>query len=334
MGKDYKNKTVYIRESHNEENPYTTISNLLVKDERLTASEKGLMLMILSNANYYVFNSSFLQKESGLGKVQFNKCMKRLQELGYLLKKPLKNGGYKWIVMESTIIFNDLQKIGYLFYNSESSSWLIKEELESTLQLSDFHRKPENKNPNNQKPKYENPINQNTEFRNPDTQPIINTNNPSNIGMINNKENPKEKRTNETAEGKVQILDSFSEVEIEKVNLKSLSKTPIQNSLPTLFEHSESLRTIFKSVDLTLDELKDYSDGFIALLVLSIKLKEKDSQWEEINKGIEYNPKHYTGLLYACRNALTFEIETKLKRELIAQSKISLDDLHKCIFGY
>ncbi len=87
MKKDYKNKTVYIRESYNDEHPYTIISNHIVKDERLTATEKGLMLMILSNDNSYVLNSSYLQKESGLGKVQFNKTMKRLQELGYLLKR-------------------------------------------------------------------------------------------------------------------------------------------------------------------------------------------------------------------------------------------------------
>ena len=84
MKKEFKNKTVYIRESYNEEHPFTIISNHLVKDERLNASEKGLMLMILSNRNDYILNSSYLQKESGLGKTTFNKSMRTLQKVGYL----------------------------------------------------------------------------------------------------------------------------------------------------------------------------------------------------------------------------------------------------------
>jgi len=122
MKKDFKNQTVYIRETWSVEHPYSIISNYLIKDEKLTATEKGLMVMILSNHKDFIFNSTVLFKQSGLGKVEFNNSMKTLQNRGYLIKKPLKKGGYKWIIIESTMIFEDLQKIGYLKYGAEDSN--------------------------------------------------------------------------------------------------------------------------------------------------------------------------------------------------------------------
>ena len=331
MKKDYKNKTVYIRESHNDEHPYTVISNHIVKDERLTATEKGIMLMILANNNSYVLNSSYLQKESGLGKVQFNKTMKRLQEHNYLLKKPLKSGGYKWIIMESTLIFEELQKIGYLKYNAENSSWIINEKMESMLQVFDFHRKSENGKPINGNTENQKPINGNTESRIPDSQPIISTNEiNSQVGIINKEENTNEKNTNETLDDEVLNLGSFSEVESEKVD----KNKPIQNSLPILFQNSESFQAIFQNGSLTLDDFKLCSDSYIANVFLSIKLENKVQEWSGSLKSLNYNPKHYGIYVYAGKNALELDLETELKNELIGQSKMSAKELHKIIYGY
>jgi hypothetical protein len=330
MTKDYKNKTVYIRESCNEKHPYTIISNHLVKDNRLTATEKGLMLMILSNQNIYVLNSSYLQKESGLGKVQFNKAMKRLQELGYLLKKPLKNGGYKWIVMESTLIYDELQKMGYLTYDNDKSTWIINEELESSLQLFDFHRKSENRNPTNGNPINGNPISRNPINRNLDSQPIINTNDINNIGIKNKEKNINGENNNKTLDGKTLLLDSSFELETENDE----SKSHTQNSFPILLEHGNYLKDILKSNSLTIDDFQDYSDSYIAHIALSIMLENINSYWKESHKELKYNPKHYGGIVYACRDALTLKIETKLKKELLCQSNMSEQELHKHIYGY
>jgi hypothetical protein len=331
MKKDFKNKTVYIRESYNEEHPFTIISNHLVKDERLNATEKGIMLMIFSNANIYVLNSTYLQKESGIGKVQFNNCMKHLQELGYLVKKPLKNGGYKWIIIESTLIFEDLKKLGYLTYDFDKSSWLIDDELESTLQLFDFHGKSGNRKPINQKPIKEKPIIKNPDNQIPDSQPIININDTSNnIEIIKNEENRNKKCINETLDDEVLTFGSFSEVETEKIDLKS----HIQNSLPILFEQGGSLRNIFQESSLTLNEFKDYSDSYIAHIALAIKLEKVDTRWSESFSKLNYNRKHYGIIVYACRNALDSVTQTNLKKELIGQSKMSEQELHKHFFGY
>jgi hypothetical protein len=331
MRNEFKNKTVYIRESYNEEHPYTIISNYLVKDNRLTATEKGLMLMILSNKNIYVLNSSYLQKESGLGKVQFNKSMKKLQQLGYLLKKPVKNGGYKWIVMESTIIFEDVQKIGYLTHDPDKSNWIINEALESTLQLTDFHRKSENRNPENRKPENGNPINGNPENRNPESQPIISTNDTNtNIGINNKKENTNGENTNATPEEEILILGSSPDLKIANDELKS--HTP--NSFPVLLEHSESLKNILKGDSLTIDDFQNYSDSYIAHIVLSCNLQSINTDWKESYKNLNYNRKHYGGLTYACRSALELNIETDLKKEMLYQSKLPEKELYRLLFGH
>lgn len=331
MKKDFKNKTVYIRESYNEEHPFTIISNHLVKDENLNATEKGIMLMILSNANIYVLNSTYLQKESGIGKVQFNKCMKHLQELGYLLKKPLKNGGYKWIIMESTLIFEELQKLGYITYDSDKSSWIVNDNLESSLQLFDFHGKSGNGKPINQKPINEKPIIKNPDNRIPDSQPIININDTNNnIEIIKNEEKRNEKGNNETLDDDVLTFGSFSEVKTEENELQ----THIQNSLPILLEQGDSLRDIFQDSSFTLDDFKEYSDSFIAHIALSNKLEKVDTQWSESLKNLNYNRKHYGIIVYACRNALDSMTQTNLKKELMGQSNMSEQELHRHFFGY
>ncbi len=331
MKKEYKNTTVYIRESHNEEYPFTVVSNHLVNDDRLNVTDKGIMLMILSNSDSYVLNVTYLQKESGIGKVLFNKSMKKLQELGYLLKKPIRNGGYKWIVMESTLIYDDLQKLGYLKYDNDKSSWIIDEKMEKSLQRFDFHRKSENRNPETGKPGNQKPVNQNTENRIPDSQPLISTNETStNIGIRKKGEIEIGISNNETLVDDIQILEISSEIEIEDVDLE----TPIQNSLPILFEKSEGLQTAFQNSSLTVDDFKLCSDSYIANVFLSIKLEKKDSYWAESLKYTNYNPKHYGVYAIAGRSALEVDFETELKSQLISQSKKSGKELHKFIYGF
>lgn len=335
MKRDFKNQTIYIRETWNEEHPYTIISNHLIRDERLTATEKGLMLMTLSNHKDFIFNSTVLFKQSGLGKVEFNNSMKTLQNLGYLIKKPLNKGGYKWIIIESSLIFEDLQKIGYLKYDGEGSNWIINEEMESSLQLTDFHRKPENGNPTFQNPKNGNPKNGNPENRNPESQPIINTNNTNNkIGSSNNEEITNVDNNNVTLDSETAHEDTYFELEQQEVELKSDLNSPPQNSLPILLAHSGSFQNIINSSDFSLNDFNNYSDIYIAHIVLSCKLNSHYPQWAESHKSLDYNRKHYAVLTYACRSALEVNFETELKTQLITQSNLTERDLFKEFFGY
>jgi hypothetical protein len=335
MNKEFKNKTVYIRESYNEEHPFTIISNHLVKDQRLNASEKGLMLMILSNCNDYILNSTYLQKESGLGKTTFNKSIKTLQKVGYLLKKPLQNGGYKWIVMESTLIFEDLQKIGYLTYDSTKSIWVINEALEPSLKLFDFHRKSNKGNPEIKKPVIEIPVNQNPVNRNTEFQPIINTNTTStNIG-INKKEKRKNgENNNETLGQENQNLESYFELETEENISNPDQPFQVNNSLPILLENFENFKEFLNNVSLTINDFNGFSDAYIAHIVLVNKFAKNDNEWRAATKDLNYDHrKLYGGLLYACKYALRLNTETELKKQLFYQSNLSEEQLRRLIIG-
>ncbi len=334
MEKEFKNKTVYIRESYNEKHYFTIISNHLVKDERLTATEKGLMLMILSNSNSYILNSSYLQKESRLGKTTFNKSMKKLQSLGYLLKKPLNNGGYKWIVIESTLMFEDLKKVGYISYDQDKSTLIINDAIEPSVELFDFHRKLESGNPDNKKPENSNPYNKIPENRPPELQPIINNNsNNTNIGINKNEKIENRKDTNETLARVDNDFDNYFELETSNQESDTEYTPQVKNSLPIILEYSESYREMFKRNGKTLNDFNGYRDTFIALIALASKLSESDHEWEEVKNNLNYDKKLYGEIVYACRYALTLQIETELKKELLSQSKLNEAQLYKLFFG-
>jgi len=112
--KIYVNTTKYNRLSDEQKvkHRYTVISNLLINDERLSFTEKGMMIWILSNSDDYIFNSEYVQKYiSGIGEDSYYKCMKHLQELGYIQKtKKLK--GFDWIINETTFKISDIQETG------------------------------------------------------------------------------------------------------------------------------------------------------------------------------------------------------------------------------
>ena len=100
MDRKYKNKTKISRVKHLAENPYTCITNRLIQDEHLNATEKGMMLMLLSNADSYILNSTYFIQQTGLGNTQYYNCWNHLIELGYINKRQIQ-GGYEWIINES-----------------------------------------------------------------------------------------------------------------------------------------------------------------------------------------------------------------------------------------
>jgi hypothetical protein len=74
----------------------------------------------------------------------------------------------------------------------------------------------------------------------------------------------------------------------------------------------------------------DYSDAYIATIVLSYRLQDK-SQWKAIKKKLDFNWKYLGGLLYACKSALRLQfkqdIQNKLAEEIIFQSNLSQKEL-------
>ncbi len=96
--KEYRNQFTINRSKHNSN--YTCISNHLIKDERLSATEKGIMALILSNDDKkYILNMSVLQKTCRIGDDKFNSSIKNLVNLGYINKRRFQ-GGIHWTINE------------------------------------------------------------------------------------------------------------------------------------------------------------------------------------------------------------------------------------------
>ncbi|MRT91661.1 hypothetical protein EMN46_01710 [Ancylomarina sp. 16SWW S1-10-2] len=72
------------------------------------------MTFILSQSNKYVINSTYIQKQTSLGKDKFFKEWKKLQELGYIKRKDIREKGQvkgtHWIVNENPLNMGRLPK--------------------------------------------------------------------------------------------------------------------------------------------------------------------------------------------------------------------------------
>ena len=82
-------KTTYNRAVKDSTHYYTMASMELVRDERLNATELGIMIRLLSNDDSYQINKTVEQKKSRLGRQAFNKAWKHLEELGYIKSKKI-----------------------------------------------------------------------------------------------------------------------------------------------------------------------------------------------------------------------------------------------------
>jgi hypothetical protein len=101
--KKYKNGTKYNKCEHDEEHPYTIMTNNIIRDERLDLLEVGIMTHLLSHdENNYTINTTYIQKISGIGQDRFYKKIKHLTELGYITKIPIL-GGINWTINESPV---------------------------------------------------------------------------------------------------------------------------------------------------------------------------------------------------------------------------------------
>lgn len=78
------NKTKIIRSPKDKDNPFTRISNLLINDNRLSDTEVGLMVRILSNADDWIISKEYQQRKSLLTRGSFNTAWKNVVRYGYI----------------------------------------------------------------------------------------------------------------------------------------------------------------------------------------------------------------------------------------------------------
>ena len=254
--KEYRNQFTINRAKHNSN--YTCITNLLIKDDRLSATEKGIMALILSNDDKkYILYMSVLQKTCRIGDDKFNSSIKNLVNLGYINKRRFQ-GGIHWTI-------NEIPSNG----NSKKST------------------KPENTSSENTSG--ENTSGENT---NSENTPCVNT------SLINNKASaetgkpvPPEKEVkiekNNNATGWVEDseISSHSKEGIHDDVVTQILETTTQsnkNDLELILQQSVKFRRIFENNSpqgsysgvWTDIDISNYSNAYIAHLI-ALKIKDE-----------------------------------------------------------
>jgi len=100
------NKTTIYRAKHNNQNPFTRVSNNLIQDKRLKPDEKLTLVFILSNADKWVINQNNLKNQLGIKKTKMQRIIKNLENTGYLTREKFKlpdakGFGWNWTVYEN-----------------------------------------------------------------------------------------------------------------------------------------------------------------------------------------------------------------------------------------
>ena len=83
---------------------YTKINNDLLRNENLKANTKILLLVIMSyesKEGYSYPSHSRLMKETGLSKSTLIKCLKELEELGYIISEKVAGNNNKYFIDSS-----------------------------------------------------------------------------------------------------------------------------------------------------------------------------------------------------------------------------------------
>jgi hypothetical protein len=172
-----------------------------------------------------------------------------------------------------------------------------------------------------------------------------NTNNNNTIGDITNRDNYINKDNIEVSSNSI-IDEPENQKTSSKFDLKNESLTSdklnteeqnhISNSIQFIIEHDPKLVDDFKSFRSDPNEFSNYSDGYIAIIVLSYLLKDRP-QWKEIKNDLNFNWKYLGGLLYTCKSALALQfyqdIPNNLAEEIIKQSKLNQEELESKFFN-
>lgn len=85
------NSTKIIRSVNTSKHNFTPISNTLIRNKTLSLSAKGLIIFIVSLPEDWTIYKSWVQKELGLGRFQFDRIWKECIEAGYIKTIKWKN---------------------------------------------------------------------------------------------------------------------------------------------------------------------------------------------------------------------------------------------------
>ena len=223
------------------------ITNELIRDEKLKANIKVLLLVLLTYENedigYSYPSQTRLIKETGLSKVTLLKCLNELEEKGYITRVKAKGGNNKYFINTSTK--NSTTKTKTSAKNSTATSTK-----NSTLQLRDTN--------NNKKEK-----------TNIDEIILTYTNNELLIETIKDfikmRKSIKKPLTERGLKGILKNLDGLSNNDLEKIEILENS---IINSWAGVFEiksHKNSIGNGIKNSNTyktnTYDLRQNYSSG-------------------------------------------------------------------------
>jgi len=85
--------TVHRLAKYQTDDPFTRVPNTAVDDERLDLKARGLLLLMLSKPDGWVFRERHLAKVAGVGRDQLRAAMQTLIEAGYVVRsKEAKDG--------------------------------------------------------------------------------------------------------------------------------------------------------------------------------------------------------------------------------------------------
>ena len=95
----YINKTIYNRSRASRSHYKKSFSLDIYKDQKLDFIDIGLLTWLLSNSKNFIINKSKVMVRSGLPENKFLNSWKKLQDVGYLEKRPFQ-GGIEWVINE------------------------------------------------------------------------------------------------------------------------------------------------------------------------------------------------------------------------------------------
>ena len=72
---------------------YTIIPNATINDEDLSWEALGLLVFLLSKPDHWVISPTHLVKQRGSGRQRVYKILHELEEAGYVVPSPVREGG-------------------------------------------------------------------------------------------------------------------------------------------------------------------------------------------------------------------------------------------------
>lgn len=88
------------RAQHDTDNPYTVLSNAMLRDMNLSLKSKAILCICLSFSDQWQFNLMDLSKRFATNKNTLNKCLLELEDKGYLIRHRKRNLNGKIIGVE------------------------------------------------------------------------------------------------------------------------------------------------------------------------------------------------------------------------------------------